>query len=92
MTGLNIASMGVIFAPWTDAEVNTLNQWQALAWVHPFKCRWPHRRDSKLVAMNDGWHCPRCKFVQLWAHDFQINLETLPSIRMYPQREPGPES
>lgn len=93
MSELNLDKMGVIYAPWTDAEVIVLNSWQRAAFVNPFRCANLHRRGGLLVARNDGWHCERCNFVQIWAHDFQINAAELRrTIFELRQRDPGADS
>lgn len=65
--------MDKIFAPWTDAEVATLNRWQQLGTVHEFTCPCEHDGDRTLVAHNDGWHCPDCLYTQNWAHRFMLD-------------------
>jgi hypothetical protein len=67
--------------PWTDEQVNKLNEWQACDWVHEFTCGndadpnfvLSHEVLGKtLVASNDGWHCLSCGYTQTWAHDFML--------------------
>lgn len=69
-------------APWTYAEVEALNEWQANDALHPYTCGSGKRhdeahrimravRDDKddgvLIATRDGWHCPACSYTQDWA-------------------------
>lgn len=54
-------------APWTDAEVGSLRDYQASAMMHPFTCG----NDSShhlLRATAAGWECPCCGYRQDWAH------------------------
>jgi hypothetical protein len=57
-------------APWTDAQVAKLNEWQECWWVHPFTCP---NGSSTLVAKNEGWLCPHCGYTQKWAHEYMLN-------------------
>jgi hypothetical protein len=53
-------------APWTGAEVASLNDYQASAMMHPFTCG----NDSShhlLQADAAGWACPCCDYRQNWA-------------------------
>jgi hypothetical protein len=74
-------------APWTEDEVDKLNQYQRCSWVHPFTCGgergdWAHRQRAlenypledygQLVATPLGWVCPTCGYTQTWAHDFML--------------------
>ena len=58
--------------PWTEKQVDGLNQWQAASWTESYTCeeRSRHPLDPGiLVARTDGWHCPveGCTYVQKWA-------------------------
>jgi hypothetical protein len=56
-------------APWTDAQVKALNDFQHCGYMHPFTCG----NDSEtLIATNTGWECPKCNYKQDWAHDFMF--------------------
>lgn len=57
-----------IKAPWTDAQVKNLNDWQQCGHVHPFTCPNNHEASRILVASHDGWHCVACGYTQTWAH------------------------
>jgi hypothetical protein len=57
----------IIYAPWTDDEVESLNQYQRSGVMHPFTCGRSH---SSLIATNDGWICPNCEYTQDWCHEF----------------------
>jgi hypothetical protein len=58
-----------VFAPWTPEQVEALNAYQKLGYVHEFTCHFDHGEKSRvLVATEDGWHCPSCDYKQLWAH------------------------
>ena len=68
-------------APWSDEQVEALNDYQQAGWMHPFTCgrcrdadtRWPSPDQHLLVATNDGWTCPACDYTQDWAHDFMFH-------------------
>ena len=58
-------------APFTQQEVDSLNNWQKLGYVHPFTCG----NDSShrpLLATTDGWICQDCDYTQDWAHEFML--------------------
>lgn len=67
----------VIRAPWTAEEVELLNRFQNLGFVHPFTCPADGEHGSKrhsdhriLVATTEGWRCEwdNCGYRQDWAH------------------------
>jgi hypothetical protein len=61
-------------APWTLAEVESLNAFQAAGVTHPFTC--PHDRwceHDVLVATEAGWICGGCDYTQDWAHVFMAD-------------------
>lgn len=71
--------------PWTQQQVDYLNDFQKDGRFHPFTCpnRSPQthvvrvaRQFGVLVATADGWVCPDCDYTQGWAHDFMV--ETRP--------------
>jgi hypothetical protein len=61
-------------APWTWAQVVTLNAYQRLGTVHPFTCGVDTCR-AELVAYLEGWKCPNpdCVYTQGWAHAFMAD-------------------
>lgn len=69
-------SNGKIVAPWSDATVQELNQYQVSGLMHPFTCRNDHSgEESFLLATRDGWICPEddCTYTQDWAHSFMAD-------------------
>ncbi len=58
-----------VFAPFSPDQVEALNAYQKLGYVHPYTCG---RCLAKLVAKADGWHCtaPGCTYTQQWAHAY----------------------
>ena len=72
-----------IVAPWTQEQVDALNEYQTSGWMHPFTCG--HCRDTlgtdhgsndrALVATVDGWRCRTCAYTQDWAHAFMAEGE-----------------
>lgn len=60
-----------IEAPWTDQQVKALNKYQTCEYNHPFTCGNEGCNHVTLIAITDGWICPKCKkWVQTWAWDF----------------------
>jgi hypothetical protein len=58
-----------ITAPFTPAQVDALNRYQRLGYVHEFTCPNDHKgADRTLVATIKGWLCPHCYYTQSWAH------------------------
>lgn len=51
------------YAPWSDEQVRSLNDYQVSGFMHEFTCRC----GEVLVAMPDGWTCD-CGYTQQWAH------------------------
>lgn len=69
-----------VTAPFTPAQVEALNAWQAAGYVHPFTCgNDTHDSHVNLVATEAGWVCPDadCAYTQDWAHAFMAS-GTLP--------------
>lgn len=60
-------------APFTEAQVRSLNDYQVSGVMHPFTCG-PCRdrlgiregNDRLLVATPEGWICPTCDYTQDW--------------------------
>lgn len=64
-------------APWSSAQVEALNRFQALRLFHPFTC--PNHsgmrdKDRALVATAHGWRCPHCTYTQGWAHRWMLTV------------------
>lgn len=60
-----------IKAPWTDEQVEKLNDFQTCGRVHPFTCPGNSRCPQlKLTATNEGWVCACGEYKQNWAHSF----------------------
>ncbi len=55
-------------APWTSEQVDALNRWQRLGYVHEFTCNNDHPGDRTLFATLNGWVCAHCDYRQDWAH------------------------
>lgn len=62
--------MARIEPPWSAAQVDALNKWQRLGYVHEFICPNDHEGDKTLFARRIGWECPHCVYRQDWAHDY----------------------
>jgi len=68
----------IINAPFTDDQVASLNAYQRSGAGHPFTCGndcCPGAREGERVLEADryAWHCPRCSYLQTWAHRFMAN-------------------
>jgi hypothetical protein len=63
-------------APWSEAQVASLNAFQKDGNLHPFTCPREHSDDvsAKLIATEAGWLCeaPGCLYTQDWAHPFMV--------------------
>lgn len=70
-------------APWTDQQVERLNQWQRNGMVHSFtcpgeaSCPYVDGGYRALTATTAGWICPCGAYTQDWAHDFMMMEETM---------------
>lgn len=80
-----------IHAPFSMADVDALNGFQRLGYVHAFTCPDNHGgADRTLFATVDGWRCPHCDYAQDWAHRAMLTTpshplgETLPCDVMLP--------
>lgn len=65
--------MSIIRAPWTKEQVDALNRFQRLGFVHEFTCPEPHE-DRTLVATPHGWRCLICGYTQDWAHESMLHI------------------
>lgn len=56
----------IIYAPWTDKQVEALNFYQKSGRLHPYTCGGGGGPCSgvDLVATNNGWVCPQCGRLQ----------------------------
>lgn len=68
-----------VTAPFTNEQVDALNKWQRLGYVHPFTCC-SHETCKKheyavgtLTATTEGWVCPCGKYTQDWAHSYMAD-------------------
>lgn len=71
-------------APFTDAEVQSINDFQNSGVFHEFTCAYRDThsgdcrrtlqfRDDVLVAYNDGLRCPSCAYTQTWVHSWMAD-------------------
>ena len=72
------AAPAKVRVPWSDAQVEALNGWQAAGRFHPFTCpgdkpECDGRRE--LVATAEGWVCRCGEYRQDWAHGFMAGGE-----------------
>lgn len=61
-----------ITAPWTDQQVESLNEFQVSGVMHPFTCH-RHPAERLLMARPEGWECPSCDYTQTWAYLYMAN-------------------
>lgn len=87
--------------PWTPAQARALNIYQQRGWMHPFTCRnrgdGNHMGEGELFALESGWVCLYCDYIQDWAWEFMFDppknpLEgaSMPSDAAVPSND-GPE-
>lgn len=82
--------MSKITAPFTPEQVEQLNRFQQLEYMHPFTCGTKEKHkahpalrtpvvepDCNLVATEAGWVCPCCDYTQNWAHAFMADKQQL---------------
>jgi NAD+ synthetase len=87
LVGITDSFNGCIVAPFTNEQVQNLNEYQKLGIVHPFTCCSPEnihecerscgKGEGILIATNNGWVCPCGKYTQDWAHAFMANVSEL---------------
>lgn len=78
-----------VFAPFTPEQVEALNAWQQLGYIHPFTCP---SGCGPLVAHQIGWRCPVCDNAQNWAHDFMADQARHPGNPFDSVTNPQPKS
>lgn len=63
---------GIVYAPWSDRQVASINSFQQCNYVHSFTCG-ECRND--LVAKHFGFVCPTkgCEYRQDWCHEFMAD-------------------
>ena len=67
--------MTQITAPWTEDQVESLNQYQESGVMHPFTCG---HGSHDLHATKEGWVCTICEkegrtYTQNWCHTFMAD-------------------
>jgi hypothetical protein len=68
-------------APWTAEQVDALNRFQRLYYVHEFTCvGHAGGGDRTLVATRNGWICCHCDYKQDWAHSFMFDPDSYTQI------------
>lgn len=76
---------GFIHAPFSSEQVDTLNKFQRLGYVHEFTCPENHGgADRTLYATREGWRCPHCAYQQDWAHEGMLYVRPLETIVTLP--------
>lgn len=72
----------IIKAPFTDDQVDALNEFQHLGFVHEFTCKNNHPGNNVLIATKDGWICPSCNYTQNWCHSFMLDIDKLKNNKL----------
>lgn len=82
--------MHEIKAPFTDAQVEALNDWQRWGPASAIRC--PKHGETKLVAKTDGWHCPveGCGETRNWAPEFILRVKYC--LKTHPRPADAPSS
>lgn len=79
----------IIFAPWTDEQVELLLTWQTCGYFHPYTCG--ICRDNPdlpsgeyaLHPTKEGWICHTCNYRQFFCHRLMLDKESVESIIAY---------
>lgn len=87
-------SAPVIYAPWTDEQVDALNALQHYRHIDAYTChrRHEHPHDKGiLLAGNDGWRCPSlaCTFTQDWAPPVDVAQHPFRQVQEEITYKPG---
>lgn len=70
-----------IEAPFSSEQVDALNRYQRLGYVHEFTCPEHHGgADRTLYATKDGWRCPHCGYQQDWAHRAMLDATPIEKL------------
>lgn len=64
--------MVIIYAPFTQSEVEGLKLWQL--YYHPYTCKCK----NDLTPSTKGWYCTNCDYTQNWCHDFSTEVKEKP--------------
>jgi hypothetical protein len=74
--------MNMVRASFTTQQVEALNAFQKLGYIHPFTCEYAHPEGRNLRATEDGWHCtyPGCAYTQNWAYEFMTVKDLHPPM------------
>lgn len=78
-------SLSMIYAPFSEEQVENINRFQQSGLAHPFTCGkrdqathpWEHGDFGILRATEEGFVCDYCDYKQWWAYDFMADPETL---------------
>lgn len=60
--------MAQITAPFTEEQIQSMNEYQKSDRVHPFTCS--EHSDIPLIATPAGWICKHCDYKQYWSHEW----------------------
>lgn len=76
--------MEKITAPWTAEQVDALNAFQRLGYLHPFTCSGHEGGgDRDLIATRAGWICCHCDYKQDWAQAGMLKPPADPTAAMW---------
>ena len=61
----------LLYAPWTDEQVEALQKWQEDDTKHPYTCVC----GESLAPYNSGWKCEYCGHTQNWCWNFSTEYD-----------------
>jgi hypothetical protein len=69
--------MAILKAPWTEDQVEWLENWQENDNYHPYTCVCGY----SLQPSSKGWYCEYCDYKQNWCHDFSAMNHVQPDYK-----------
>lgn len=67
----------IIHTPFSEEQVKNLNEYQKIEFVHPYTCENNHTESRILIATENGWICPTCKYTQNWCHGNSLDVDKI---------------
>lgn len=65
---MNYRKIDISYAPWTEKQIEQLNEYQNDEKVHPYTCEF--HSELPLLVSEEGFYCSRCCYAQNWCFDF----------------------
>ncbi len=66
--------MSVVYAPFQEDQVNSINACQKSGYFHPLTCG-NNSNHPPLVATEEGLICLKCNYQQIWVFEWIANWE-----------------